>query len=70
MEDEIFPYIPADLIEALDRIFPEKTPPLSMSLDEIRFKSGQRSVVQFLKTKHEEQTESVLNRKVLHDVSS
>ena len=69
-EKDTFPFIPADLIEALDIIFPEKSPPLSMSLDEIRYRSGQRSVVQFLKRKHEEQTESVLNRKVLHDVSS
>lgn len=70
MEEDTFPYVPAELIEALDTSFPEKCPPLSMSLDEIRFKSGQRSVVNFLKMKHNEQAKSVLNRKVLHNVSS
>ena len=41
--------IPQEAIEILDRFFPERTPPLCDSIDQIRYSSGQRSVVRFLK---------------------
>ena len=41
--------IPREAVEILDRFFPERTPPLSDSIDQIRYASGQRSVVRFLK---------------------
>ena len=41
--------IPHEAIEILDRFFPERTPPLCDSIDQIRYASGQRSVVRFLK---------------------
>jgi len=39
-----------EFIEALDALFPEKTPHLKDSLDEIRYASGQRSVVLLLRS--------------------
>ena len=41
--------IPREAIEILDRFFPERTPPLGDSIDQIRYASGQRSVIRFLK---------------------
>jgi hypothetical protein len=38
-----------EVVAALDELFPEKTPELSDSVDQIRYASGQRSVIRFLK---------------------
>ena len=37
-----------EALDALNTFFPEKTPEKDDSLDEIRYASGQRSVVRFL----------------------
>jgi transposase InsO family protein len=39
----------SNVIEALDALFPERSPLLTDSLDKIRYDSGARSVVNFLK---------------------
>ena len=39
----------SDMMEALDTLFPERTPDLTDSVDQIRYASGQRSVIRFLK---------------------
>ena len=36
-------------MEALDTLFPERTPDLADSVDQIRYASGQRSVIRFLR---------------------
>lgn len=41
--------IPQEALEILDRFFPERTPGLGDTMDQIRYASGQRSVVRFLK---------------------
>jgi len=41
--------IPAEAIEILDKFFPERCPGLYDSIDQIRYSSGQVSVVRFLK---------------------
>lgn len=38
-----------ELLDALDKLFPERTPELNDSIDEIRYSSGQRSVIRFLR---------------------
>lgn len=38
-----------ELIDALDKLFPEKTPELTDSIDQVRYSSGQRSVIRFLR---------------------
>ena len=38
-----------EVVDALDKLFPEKTPELNDSIDQIRYAAGQRSVVRFLK---------------------
>lgn len=37
-----------ELLDALDKLFPERTPELTDSIDQIRYASGQRSVIRFL----------------------
>ena len=36
-------------LDALDQLFPERTPELTDSIDQVRYASGQRSVIRFLK---------------------
>lgn len=38
-----------ELLDALDQLFPEKTPELTDSIDQIRYAAGQRSVIRFLR---------------------
>lgn len=38
-----------EMLDALDRFFPERTPELTDSIDQIRYASGQRSVIRFLR---------------------
>lgn len=38
-----------EVFDALDQLFPERTPELTDSIDKIRYSSGQRSVIRFLK---------------------
>lgn len=57
--------VPKDLLDELNERFPERTPPLSSSLDEIRWKGGERSLVRFLQDQYNRQNETVINQKVL-----
>ena len=57
------PVISKDLLDALDVLFPERTPPITMEYKEICFRSGQRSVIRFLHNKHKQQSENVLENK-------
>ena len=38
-----------EVLDALDKLFPERTPDLNEPIDKIRYCSGQRSVVRFLR---------------------
>ena len=59
-EDFSLPLKTDDLIKELDKIFPNQCADLKDSERERVFKSGQRSVVEFLKSK---QTDNILKRK-------
>jgi hypothetical protein len=50
------PYISDELLQFLDSTFPEKTPDPKESLEEIRHRGGQVSVVRFLKHLQKQQT--------------
>jgi hypothetical protein len=63
LDDIKLPVIPKDLLDALDVLFPERTPPITMEYKEICFRSGQRSVINFLHVKHKQQSENVLEKK-------
>lgn len=55
------PFIPLELIEWLDKKFPERTPEPTATLDHIRIETGKREVVRFLKVKYEEQVEQEMD---------
>ena len=63
LDDIKLPAISKDLLDALDVLFPERTPPISMEYREICFRSGQRSVVRFLHDKYQQQSENILENK-------
>ena len=63
IEDIKLPVIPKDLLDALDVLFPERTPPITMEYKEICFRSGQRSVINFLHEKQKQQSENILEDK-------
>lgn len=54
------PYISEELIEFLDKSFPERSPELSWSDREIWIKAGERRLVRYLIRLHQEQLEKSL----------
>ena len=60
-EDYTLPLKTDDLIKDLDKLFPNKCADINESEREIFFKSGQRSVVEFLKSK--QLNNNILKRK-------
>jgi len=54
------PFISKELVESLDMRFPEQSPEVNWSVNEIMFKAGQRSVVRFLLTELELQQENII----------
>jgi hypothetical protein len=57
-----FPAISADLLEALERLFPERSPDLSQPDREIWRDVGRREVVRMLHARFTEQNETVIQR--------
>lgn len=49
MKSDLKDLIPVEALEILDRFFPERSPGLGDTMDQIRYASGQRSVVRFLR---------------------
>jgi hypothetical protein len=62
-EDFTLPLKTDDLIKELDKLFPDQCPDIRESERTIFFKSGQRSVVNFLKSKQAENNNNILKRK-------
>lgn len=60
MENLKFPPIPKELLELLETRFPDRAPDLGESLDSIRFKSGQVSVIRFLRYVFNLQNQTIL----------
>jgi hypothetical protein len=60
MNDIKLPYLESDLVQALDKLFPEKCPDPRMSERDIWIYVGKRQLVQFIKEQHERQQENIL----------
>lgn len=60
-EKEKTPYISPELIRFLEATYPDRLPDPTESLDSIRHRAGQVSVIRFLKSLHEDQHEQELN---------
>jgi hypothetical protein len=55
-----FPVVSKELIEELEKRFPDRSPDLSTPIDEIRYKSGQVSVVKLLRSMFDVQNRNIL----------
>lgn len=58
-EPQHFPPISKQLLEALEKNFPDRAPELRFTDHEVWFKAGQAAVVRFLRAVFEEQTNPV-----------
>jgi len=47
-DEDSLPYTGSQLVDKLNKVFPEKSAELGMSIEELMFKGGQRSVVNWL----------------------
>lgn len=63
MNNKKFPPIPKVLLEELEKRFPDVCPEPDLSLDQIRFKQGQVSVIRFLQSNFEFQNRNILENK-------
>ena len=61
MASNTLPLITDDLIQALDDLYPQRHPDLSLSDREIWYRAGQRSVVDYLIEQQKRQRETMLN---------
>ena len=56
----MFPLIPKDLLDELNDRFPHRSPAIDEDIHALRWRGGQRSVVEFLNRIYEEQESSRL----------
>ena len=59
-DDLMFPYISRELIEELDKRFPDRSPAYDETHTALMWRGGQRSVVEMIKQLHEDQLSSDL----------
>ena len=55
-----FPNVPKDLLDKLEEVFPKKDYEPNQDVRQLDYAFGQRSVVNFLRAKREEQNENIL----------
>jgi hypothetical protein len=56
----MFPHVSNELIDELNKRFPDKSPSLDENYQELMWRGGQRSIIKFLNTIHEDQLASSL----------
>jgi len=54
------PHVSDEMLEALDVLFPERTPEINMDMKEIYFRIGQRSVIRYLHAEAKKQSENII----------
>ena len=59
LEEIPFPTVTKDLIMSLDQLYPERCPDPEDKLSRVWYKSGQRSVVNFLIEQRKRQNETI-----------
>jgi hypothetical protein len=60
MDNSKFPIVPKELLEVLEKRFPDKAPDLTDNIDAVRFSSGQVNVVRFLRYQFNLQNQNIL----------
>ena len=56
----MFPHVSNELIDELNKRFADKSPSLDENYQELMWRGGQRSIIDFLNTIHEDQLASSL----------
>ena len=67
-ENNPLPPIPRELVEALDKLYPERSPDIGWSDREVWRRVGQREVVRFLLARLLEQEDNILGRTYVQDL--
>ena len=67
MSSEKLPVITDDLIFALDQIFPNRHPDLSLTDRDVWYRAGQRSLVDYLIEQQARQKDTMLTNSVLEN---
>jgi hypothetical protein len=62
MVNDDFPLVPEPLLKALSTAFPHRLPRPCDTQAQIMFDAGARSVIEFLKQKQEQQTQTALTK--------
>jgi hypothetical protein len=62
MDNLKFPKISKELLEVLEKRFPDRSPDLHDSMDSVRFQSGQVSVVRLLRHHFDLQNQNILEK--------
>ena len=57
-----FPPVSKELIEEINKLFPEMSADLKWSDKEVWFRSGQRSIVRFLNSHYIKQTNNIMEK--------
>lgn len=60
-----FAEVPAELLDALIKQFPDQCPDVTTPVDEVRARAGEQRVIRFLRRMFEEQNDNILTREVL-----
>lgn len=61
MDPTNWPPIPADLLDHLEKLVPERSPMPGESMEELQRRGGQRDLVRVLRAVFTQQNETVLN---------
>jgi hypothetical protein len=61
--DKKFPFVSKELLEELERRFPDVMPEKDLGLETIRFKQGQVSVIRLLRANFDFQNRNILENK-------
>jgi hypothetical protein len=62
MKNNRFPPITKELLDELEKRFPDLMPDFNDSIETIRFKQGQVSVIRFLRTTFDSQNRNILEK--------
>lgn len=60
MENNKFPVVPKDLLEELERRFPDRMPPINTDIELLRAMQGQVTVVKYLRHQFNLQNQTIL----------
>lgn len=66
MDSDQLPPIDQALLDALDKLFPERSPTINETIDGLMYRGGQRSVIRFLHEQFARQNENITERPILN----